>query len=125
MIRVRRALEFPVVEPELFSRAPRRKCVKHAVVRDDALETVGVSEDPVGHVSAVSGAQRALPGLVNETVMLLRVVEALHQVFKRSAAPVAVDSVDELLSVAGRAVELDPPYHVSVRSQQLALPPIA
>jgi len=32
--------------------------------------------------------------------MLLCVVESLHQVFKRSAAPVAVDRVDELLSVS-------------------------
>src|SRR6266849_5784758 len=29
MIRVRRALELPVVEPELFRRAPRRKWVEH------------------------------------------------------------------------------------------------
>ena len=46
--------------------------------------------------------------------MFFRVVEALHQVFKRSAAPVAVDGVDELLSVSGRAVEVDHDYHVAV-----------
>jgi len=69
-------------------------------VGDDALEPVGVAEDPVGHVAAVARAQRALSILVDERIRPLRVVEALHQVFKRSAAPVAVDGVDELLSVA-------------------------
>src|SRR6202035_1995104 len=44
---------------------------------------------------------------------LLGVVEALHQVFIRGAAPVAVDGVDELLSVAGRAMEVDHDDHVS------------
>src|SRR5437870_6572357 len=57
--------------------------------------------------------------------MMLCVVEALHQVFKRSAAPVAVDRVNELLSVAGRAVEVDHDDHVTVRSEQLGIPAIA
>ena len=74
--------------------------VEHAVVCDDALEAVGVAEHPVGHVSAVARAERALAVFIDEPVMLLSVVEALHQVFERSAAPVAVDGVDEFLSVA-------------------------
>src|SRR5947209_17010699 len=57
--------------------------------------------------------------------MMLCVVEALHQVFKRSAAPVAVDRVYELLSVAGRAVEVDHDDHATVRSEQLGIPAIA
>ncbi len=124
-VRVRRALELPLVEPELFRRAPRRLAVEHAVMRHDALEAVGMAEDPVGHVSAVAGAQRALPGLIYERVMLLGVVEALHQVFKRSPAPVAVDCVNEFLPVAGRAVEVDHDDHVSVGREQLGVPAIA
>ena len=57
---------------------PQADCgVEHAVVRDQALEAVGVAEDPVDHVSAVARAQRALAVLVDERIILLGVVEAL------------------------------------------------
>ncbi len=68
---------------------------------DDALEAVGVAENPVGHVAAVAGAEGALAGLVDEGIVLLGVVEAGHQVGEGLAAPVAVDAIDEGLSVAG------------------------
>ena len=107
------AFELPVIEPEFFGGAPGGFRVEHAVVRDQALEAVGVAEDPVDGVSAVAGAQRALPVFIDERVGLLGVVEALHQVFERSAAPVAADGVDKLLPIAGRAVEVDHDDHVS------------
>src|ERR1022692_804478 len=94
-------------------------------MRHDALEAVSVAENPVGHVSAVAGAQRAFPVFINERVSLLCVVEALHQVFKRSAAPVAVDGVDELLSVAGGAVEVDHEDHVSTGGEEFGIPAVA
>ena len=122
---VGRAFELPVVKPEFFCSAPGGFGVEHAVVGHDALEAVGVPQDPVAHVSTVAGAQRALPGLINKTIMLLGVVEALHQVFKRSAAPVAVDGVDELLSVASRAVEVDHQDHVSVGGEEFGIPAVA
>src|SRR5581483_6376558 len=65
-VRPRRTSELPFVEPQLFGRAPGRLSVEHAVVAHDALESVGVAEDPVGHVSAVAGAQRALAVFINE-----------------------------------------------------------
>src|SRR5713101_410561 len=95
------AFEFPFVEPELFRGAPGRFGIEHAIVRHDALEAVGVTEDPVSHVSAVARAQRALAVFINEGIMLLGILEALHQVFKRSTAPVAVDRINKLLPVAG------------------------
>src|SRR6185503_4621538 len=55
----------------------------------------------------------------------LSVVEALHQVFKRSPAPVAVDRVDKFLSVSGRAVEVDKYDDVSISCEQLEVPAIA
>src|SRR5215813_13345976 len=100
-VRVWRAIELPLVEPELFRRAPGRLVVKHTIVRDETLEAVGVAEDPVDHVSAVACTERALAILVDEWIMLLGIVEALHQILKRSATPVAVNCVDELLPVAG------------------------
>ena len=67
---------------------------------DDALEPVGMAEDPIRHVSAVAGAQCALAALVNERVLLFRIVQPLHEIFKRAATPITVDVVNELLSVA-------------------------
>ena len=91
-------------------------------MRDDALEAVGVAENPVGHVSAVAGAKGALAGLVYKRIGLLGVVEALHQIFKGSAAPVTVDGVDEFLAVSGRAVEVDHDDDVSVGGEQFGVP---
>src|SRR5205823_7090468 len=112
-------------QPYPVIRSPIRLIVEPAVVRHDALEAVGVAENPVSHVSAVAGTERAFAVFINERIMMLCVVEALHQVFKRSAAPVAVDRVNELLSVAGRAVEVDHDDHVTVRSEHLGIPAIA
>jgi len=49
---------------------------------------------------------RALAVLIYERIMLLGVVEALHQVFKRSYAPIAIDRVNELLPVPGEPWKL-------------------
>src|SRR5208337_5666271 len=65
-VRPRCALELPLIEPELFGRAIVRFVIERAIVRDDALEAVGVAEHPVGHVSAKARAQRALPIFINE-----------------------------------------------------------
>src|SRR5450631_1940475 len=119
------AFELPVVEPKFLGRAPGGLGIEHTVVRHQALEAVGVAEDPVDGVSAVAGAQRALAVLVDERIRLLRVVEALHQVFKRSTAPVAVDGVDELLPVSGRAVEVDHDDDVAIGREQFGIPAIA
>src|SRR5438309_9446469 len=81
-----------------------------------------MAENPVSHVSAVAGTERAFAGFINKPIMLFHVVEALHQVFKRSAAPVAVDGVNELLPVAGRAVEVNHDDHLSVGREQLGVP---
>src|ERR1043166_405757 len=77
-VRPGRSLKFPLGKPELLGSAIRRLRVEYAVVRYDALETVGMAEDPVGHVSAVACSQRALALFINEGIMLLRIVKALH-----------------------------------------------
>src|SRR5579862_10022099 len=94
-------------------------------MRDDALEAIGVAENPVGHVSAVARSQRAFAVFVDEWMMLLGVVETLHQIFEWSSAPVAVDGVDEFLSIAGRAVGVDHDDDVSVGGEQLGIPAVA
>src|SRR5205809_6327461 len=63
---VGRAAELPLVEPQLFGRTPGRSRVEHAVVRHDTLEAVGVAENPVSHVSAVAGTERAFAGFINK-----------------------------------------------------------
>src|SRR5437867_1276604 len=103
---VGRTLELPLVGPQLFRGTPGRFSVEYAIVRHDALEAISVAEDPVGHVSAVTGAQRALTVFIDKRIVLLGVVEPLHQVFKRSTAPIAIDRVNELLPVAGEPWKL-------------------
>src|SRR5207248_6392094 len=85
----------------------------------------GVAEDPVGHVSAVTGAQRAFAVFINKPIMRFSVVEALHQIFIGSAAPVAVNRVNKLLPVSGRAVKVDEHDYVSIRSKKLKIPAVA
>ena len=86
-VRIRRPLELPFREPQLLGCAPLRLGVEHPVVRDQALEPVCVPQNPVHHVSAVARSQRALAIFVNERILLLGIVESLHKIFKRSAAP--------------------------------------
>src|ERR1700730_15988840 len=90
---VRSALKLPVIEPEFFGSSPRGVSIKHAVMRDDALESIRVAKYPVGHLSAVARAQRPLAVFIDERVSLLRIIQPLHQILIRSAAPVAVDLV--------------------------------
>jgi hypothetical protein len=87
------------------------------VLRHDTLEAIGVAEYPVGHVSGVAAADCAFPIFIDERVGLLGVIEALHRILKRNTAPVAGDGVDELLTVPGRAVEVDCDDHISVGGQ--------
>src|SRR5436309_7438296 len=56
--------------------------------------------------------------------MLLGVVKAHHQVLIRSAAPVAIDGVNEVLPVSGRTVEVDHDDRISVSREQLRIPAI-
>ena len=74
---------------------------------DEAAEAVRLARDPVDHVAAVRGAERADALAVEERVLRERVVEALDQVLVGLAAPVVADRVGEGLAVAGRAVEVD------------------
>ena len=123
-VAVRSPFELPVIEPEFFGRSPGRFGIEHAVVRHDALETVGMPKHPVRHVSAVASAQSALAVFVDERISLLRVVQPLHQIFKWSAAPIPVDRVNELLPVSSRAVEVDHDNHVSVGGEKFRIPAI-
>src|SRR5206468_4667657 len=107
-----------------FRGTPGRFSVEYAIVRHDALEAISVAEDPVDHVPAVAGAQRALTVFIDKRIVLLGIVEALHQVLKRSAAPVAVDRVNKLLPVAGRSVKINHDHNVTVRSEELGIPAV-
>src|SRR5205085_6080616 len=99
--------------------------VEDAVVRHDALETIGVAEHPVRHVTAIARAQRRLAVLVDEGIGLLDVIETLHQIFVRLATPIAADRIGELLAITGRAVEVDHHYDVIAgRGEQFRVPAI-
>src|SRR5208283_1730189 len=124
-VRIRSALELPVIEPELFGSSPGRHSVKHAVMRHDALEAIRMPKHPVRHVSAITRAQSALAVLVDKGISLLRVIEPLHQIFKRSAAPIAIDRVDKLLPISRRSMKIDLDDHISTSRKKLRIPAIA
>src|SRR3546814_19392173 len=69
---------------------------------DQALpRLVPDSGDPVHHVAAVAGAQRAGLVAVEERVLVLGGGPALLQVLQRAVAPVLADRVGEGLAVTG------------------------
>src|SRR5215475_11577496 len=119
---VRRALELPFDKPQLFCRAPRRLRIEHAIVAHNALETVGVAKNPICHVTAVTRTQRTLPVFVDEGIVLLDVIEAFHQILKRSAAPVSVDGIGKVLSVAGGAVKVNHNHYIAAGGEELGIP---
>ena len=50
----------PFVEPQLLGLIGHGAGVEHAVMLDDALEPVGpLALDPVHHIAAIAGAERA------------------------------------------------------------------
>src|SRR4030081_1917005 len=81
---VRSALKLPVIEPEFFGSSPCGVSIKHAVMRDDALESIRVTKHPVRHVSAIARAQRALAVFVDERVSFFRIIKPLYQILIRS-----------------------------------------
>ena len=82
----------PLGEPQLLGLIGHGALVEHAVVLDQAFEPVGpLAGDPVHHVAAIAGAERA--GIVG---VELRVVgggegQALLQILERPAAPIVLD----------------------------------
>src|SRR5581483_11919023 len=99
--------------------------IEHAIVSDNTFETVGVAENPVGHVAAVARPKRAFAVFIDKRKMLFGIVEALHQVFKWRAAPVAVDGIDEFLPVTRRAMEVNFDDNVAACREELGVPAIA
>src|SRR5581483_2123236 len=91
----------------------------------DALKAIRVAENPVGHVSAVACSQRALAVFIDKWIMLLGIIEPLHQIFKRCAAPIAIDGIDEFLSIASRAVKVNHDDNISVSCKEFRIPAIA
>src|SRR5205823_12605842 len=75
----RRTAEFPLRKPKLFRCAVSRFRVEYPIMRHDALEAVRVAEDPIRHVTAIAGAERRFPVLVDERIALLDIIESFHQ----------------------------------------------
>ena len=81
-------------------------------------------QHPVGHVAAVACAQRALPRLVDEGIVLLGVVEAFHQVGERLPAPVAVHAIHKRLPVPRRSAHVDHDDDIAIGGEELGVPAI-
>uniref|UniRef100_A0A0N4Z1H5 LigA n=1 Tax=Parastrongyloides trichosuri TaxID=131310 RepID=A0A0N4Z1H5_PARTI len=99
--------------------------VEHAVMVDQALErAVPVTGNPVDHEAAVAGTQRTGLVTVEEGILRLGEGPALLQVFQRAVAPVLADGVGELLTVAGRAVEIDHHHRIARARIGLGVPAV-
>src|SRR5262249_55878008 len=120
----RQAAELPLRKPKLFRAAVSRFSVERAVMRNQALEAIGMAKDPVDHVAAIAGAQSALALLVDERVGLLRVIQAVHQVNIGRSAPIFVHAINEGLSVAGAAAWINHDHYVPAGGEQLGVPAI-
>ena len=94
-------------------------------MRHDALEPVRMRQHPVRHVPAIARPQRTLPRLVHKRVLRLRIVQTLHQVDIRPAAPIAAHFIDKLLPIPRRTTPIDAHHHIPIRRHQLPVPPKA
>src|SRR3546814_12336249 len=65
-----RAAMIPFVEPELLGLERHRAQVEDAVVLDEAFEAVGpLARDPVHHIAAIGGAERA--GVLDSELLII------------------------------------------------------
>ena len=118
---VRRAAELPVGEPELLGGAAHAHRVEHPVVRDQALEPIGVAGGPVDHVAAVARARGAHAGRVHVRQARDH-IEALHEVLVGPVSPVLRHGVGERLAEARRAVAVHHHHHVAAGGEHLVIP---
>src|SRR5437868_703539 len=98
-----------------------RSQVEDAVMRDEALEAVGVARDPVDHVPAEARARGAGVSWVDER-QLFRGIGGAHDVVVCEAAPVAGDLLLELLAVSGGTVEVGLQDVVAARREHGCVP---
>lgn len=75
--------------------------VKDAIVVDQAVKAVGMSVDPVHHVTTIRCTKGGDALVVNVGVLLQDVVQPLHQINVGRASPVIVDSIGQFLAVTG------------------------
>src|ERR1700749_4893346 len=106
--------EFPLREPQLFGASVSRFGIEHAVMRDQAFKPVRMAQDPVDHVAAVAGSQSALAIFIDKRISLLGIVEPVHQVDKRLAAPIFIHAIYKCLPVTSAAAWIDHDHDVTV-----------
>ena len=92
-----------------------------AGVGHDRGETVGVTGDPVGHVSAERAAHRRDPGRIDAR-MRTRRIGRRHQVVERRSAPRSPAALDEVLAVAGRQCGIGQQHRVALGGHQPRIP---
>src|SRR6476469_3718759 len=123
-VRPKRVSKLPFRKPQLFRAAVSAFSVEHSIMRYQALESIGMAQDPVDHVAAIARAQRALAFFVDEWIRLLRVVKAVHQIDVRFAAPILVHAIHKSLPVTRRSPRIDHDDHVTTGGKELGVPAI-
>src|SRR3546814_12546041 len=90
-----------------------------------AFEPVGpVARDPVHHIAAIAGAQRAAIAGIDLRILGGGGGQPQFQILQRLAAPIFVDAVGEGLAVARRTVEIDDHRSIAMGRERLGIPAI-
>jgi len=104
LLRVRAELHRQVVV--IVGQIVLRDQVRDAGGRDRRLEAIGLRDDPVRKLSAVTHALETHPIPIEPRIARQRGVDAGEHVFRFAAVLVVEDRIGELLAVAGRAAEV-------------------
>src|SRR5262245_51633841 len=80
--------------------------VGHAAQRHSSFEARGVTENPVGHVPAITATRDAQTIGIDPGILRKRRIHARHHVLIVHASPVVHDSTLELLAVARGAARI-------------------
>src|SRR5262249_18269462 len=84
-------------------------------------EAVGLRDQPVGQLPAVTAAFDAQAFTINPRVAAQRGLDAVQNILRLAAVLIAEDRVGELLPVAGRAAIIDHQHSPSMRGVNLSL----
>ncbi|MCY1171564.1 hypothetical protein D9M73_116780 [compost metagenome] len=116
---------FPFVEPKFFGFVRHGAGIEHAVMLHDALEAIGpIALDPVHHIAAIRGPQRARIVRVEPGKLVGRGLEPGFQILQRPAAPIVADRIGEALPISGRAVEIDRDQAIARACEHRRIPAI-
>ena len=95
--------------------------IRNTAQRHCGFEAIGVADDPVGHIAAITPAGHAHVILIDPGISFQRHIETIHDVEVIFAAPFADNAALELLAIAGRAARIRKQHRIAFRGVNLKL----